>query len=90
MAEKGGKEGFGFYKRIEHGSVSVSLLIQVLGMFSLVAGAYDEMFTILFLLLILFKQNNCRCSELAVPNKFSLPRNKGAHAYDNLKLPLQC
>lgn len=37
MAEKGGKEGFGFYKRIDHGSVSVSLLIQVLGMFSLVA-----------------------------------------------------
>lgn len=37
MAEKGGKEGFGFYKRIAHGSVSVSLLVQVLGDDSLVA-----------------------------------------------------
>lgn len=37
MAEKGGKEGFGSYKRIERGSVLASLLIQVLGMFSLVA-----------------------------------------------------
>lgn len=36
MAEMGGKEGFGFYKRIERGSVSESRLIQVLGMFSLV------------------------------------------------------
>lgn len=88
MAEKGGKEGFGFYKRIEHGSVSVSLLIQVWGMFSLVASAYDEMFMILFLFLILFEQHNCRCSELALPNKFSLPKNKGTHAYDHLKLVL--
>lgn len=43
---------------------------------SLVAWAYDEMFMILLLLLILFEQNNCRCSELKLPNKFLLPWNK--------------
>lgn len=48
------------------------------------------MFTILILFLILFAQNNCHCSELALPNKFLLSRNKGARVHDNLKLPLQC
>lgn len=65
------------HKRKERGSVSVSLLIQVLGICSLVAWAYDEMSTILLLSLILFEQNNCSCLELALPNKFSLRRNNG-------------
>lgn len=47
--------GFFFTKGIERGYLSAPLLIQVLGLFAL--GAYDEMFAILllFLLLILFE-----------------------------------
>lgn len=60
MAGEGGKEGFGVFvtKGTEHGYLSAPLLIQVLGLSVLVA--YDEMFTILllFLLMILFERNN--------------------------------
>lgn len=60
MAGEGGKEGFGifFTKGIERGYLSAPLLIQVLGLSALVA--YDEMFAILllFLLMILFERNN--------------------------------
>lgn len=73
------KRDLGCYKRMERGSVSVSLLIQVLGdVFHLLPAAYDEMFhDSRPVCLILFEENNCRRSELALPNKFSLPGTKG-------------